>query len=130
MIAIHRPHFAKSDVSSQFYSSSMSTGVSLGAARDTILLTHQILIDIPHNPDNPNMSHWPCYYRYCQAATMILLLHILECSTNEELSSIVELCAKSLRVLRTINLEESERDSELVRVVLARAVPPAERPVR
>lgn len=127
MIAMHRPHFTRSDVSTQFYSSSMSTGVSLGAARDTILLTYQILIDIPNNP---SMSRWPCYYRYCQAATMILLLHIFECSTKEELSSIVELCSKSLRVLRVINLQASERDSALVRVVLDRVVPPAERPMR
>lgn len=115
MLVIHRPFFANASFSTPFYSSMMARSVCLGAARETILLSHKVLVVVP------SVQHWSCYYHRVLAATLVVLASSLQ-SPLEERSSFIDLCSKSVEIFRSMPSSCPKKGISLVERALAQMV--------
>ncbi|KAH9204886.1 hypothetical protein DL95DRAFT_398200 [Leptodontidium sp. 2 PMI_412] len=115
MLMMHRPFFAKSKVSTPYYDCTMSIAVCLGAARESIHLIHRLLVR------DPSMGRWTYYCYYCLTATLILLMHIFDCPTEDARNSCINLCLKSEEVFSLIKSEPAQKCLILVQKVLHKA---------
>ena len=113
MIVLHCPFFGNTDFSMPFYSSTMAKNICLGAAQDTILSLYDVLIR------DPGAAVWPCYYHRLITSTMVVVMNATDSPTSEKLR-LVDLCHKSVEVLRHMRFSSSMKGIALVQAILDR----------
>lgn len=113
MLILHRPFFADTTFSTPFYSSVMAKSVCLGAARETILLSHRKLVNVP------SVEHWSCYYHRVLAATMLILAFGPESPLMDK-SSFEDICSKGMEIFRCMSSGCPMKGIVLIENTLAR----------
>ena len=119
MIVLHCPFFGNTDFSTPFYSSTMAKNICLGASQDTILSLYDMLVR------EPGAAVWPCYYHRLITSTMVVVMNATNSPTSEK-SRLVDLCHKSVEVLRHMRFSGSMKGIALVQAVLDRLTATAE----
>ncbi|KAJ5690156.1 hypothetical protein N7462_004548 [Penicillium macrosclerotiorum] len=91
----------------------MARSVCLGAARESILLLHKVLVE------DPSSDQWSCHYHRLISAALTVLTNIPDSPPNER-TSLKELCTTSIEIFHCMRSGCPSKGSALVESALAR----------